>query len=558
MITLTVYGGCATIGGNKILLEDADSDSRLFFDFGTSFKVREQYFEEYLKPRTTAGLLDLLEMDHPAYGHLLPPIEGIYRPDLLPPGDAWSRYRNDPHYRELPGLDGVLVSHAHIDHTGYISFLQPETPVYASAMSAFIAKAMQDSAGSDFESEVCYARPRIVDRGDGDRVLLVADKKAAQLLRPYVMPDCPPLAGDAHHFWYETPQPKKTLEPPAATPPAPEADGACRVGRLRARCWPVDHSIHGAVAWGVETAAGWVLYTGDLRLHGSRGDATRRFIAEARSLQPRALLCEGTRAPLRGDETEPEPPPVTEQEVEDNAHRHVAGEDGLVIADFGPRNIERLQAFLRIAQATGRTLVVLPKDAYLLDAMHLADPAIPTVASEAALRVYCDLKAAPQRWEQGVRQKYASSLVTPDDIAGDQRRFVLCFSFWDMKNVIDIAPRGGTYIYSSSEAYTEDQRLDLWRLRNWLAHFGLRGVGLPRSASEEEDVDQPGQFQPGEEKLHASGHATAGDLIALAKEIRPRTLVPIHTENPRFFHDALSGEGIEIVEPLYGMAIALG
>ncbi len=47
------------IGGNKILLEDRDS--RLFFDFGTTFKTRDLYFEKYLNPRSGAGVLDLLE-----------------------------------------------------------------------------------------------------------------------------------------------------------------------------------------------------------------------------------------------------------------------------------------------------------------------------------------------------------------------------------------------------------------------------------------------------------------------------------------------------------------
>src|SRR3990170_3718737 len=155
MPTITLYGGAGTIGGNKILLEDpqASGDSRLFFDFGTTFATRDLYFEEYLKPRVGAGLLDLLEMD------LLPPLEGLYRPDLLPPGEVWQRCRQRPGYRELEGVDGVLVSHAHVDHTGYISFLREETPVYASAMTAFIAKAMQDSAMADFEKEVCYLSP---------------------------------------------------------------------------------------------------------------------------------------------------------------------------------------------------------------------------------------------------------------------------------------------------------------------------------------------------------------------------------------------------------------
>ena len=38
MPSITLYGGAGTIGGNKILLED--EGSRLFFDFGTTFKTR--------------------------------------------------------------------------------------------------------------------------------------------------------------------------------------------------------------------------------------------------------------------------------------------------------------------------------------------------------------------------------------------------------------------------------------------------------------------------------------------------------------------------------------
>ena len=58
MTTITLYGGAGTIGGNKVLLEDGDS--RLFFDFGTTFATRGLYFVECLKPRPGA---ELLEMD---------------------------------------------------------------------------------------------------------------------------------------------------------------------------------------------------------------------------------------------------------------------------------------------------------------------------------------------------------------------------------------------------------------------------------------------------------------------------------------------------------------
>ena len=84
---------------------------------------------------------------------LLPPLEGIYRHDLVPSPDFWARWRAAPDYRRL-ALDGVLLSHAHLDHSGYISFLDPEIPSYATVMTAFISKAMQDSGQADFESEV--------------------------------------------------------------------------------------------------------------------------------------------------------------------------------------------------------------------------------------------------------------------------------------------------------------------------------------------------------------------------------------------------------------------
>ncbi|MBI5956827.1 MAG: exonuclease, partial [Chloroflexi bacterium] len=62
-VRLTFYDGVGTIGGNKILLEDLEQATNVFLDFGTSFGKRGLYFEEYLKPRSVAGLLDLLEME---------------------------------------------------------------------------------------------------------------------------------------------------------------------------------------------------------------------------------------------------------------------------------------------------------------------------------------------------------------------------------------------------------------------------------------------------------------------------------------------------------------
>jgi len=539
MTSITVYGGARSIGGNKILLEDGNT--RLFFDFGTSFKVREQYFEEYLKPRPGAGLLDLLEMQYTNdngiyFGPLLPRLEGIYRRDLIPPGGIWERYRDQPGYAAIDHVDAVLVSHAHIDHTGYISFLREDIPIYSTAMTAFIAKAMQDSGLPELEKEVCYFAPRETDP-DYDIIRTTRDwRKIPYVLRPFVLVDGDCLDDEGRAFWRRKPGTGRGLDCRGCDASADS------VGGLQVRHYPVDHSVYGACAWAVETSAGWVVYTGDLRLHGSRGEMTRRFIAEAKALRPRVLICEGTRAgAARGQDEK-----IGEEEVRANALEEVRTTEGLVVADFGPRNVERLCTFLDVARATGRKLVILAKDAFLLEKMRLASDEVPTMADTPEMLIYRDLKAAPQHWELTLRDRYSSRLVTGPDIKTSGGDFIVCFSFWDVKNLIDMQPHGGKYIYSSSESYSEEQDIDFRRLHNWLRHFGMDGKGLPYrdDATGERGLEHPG--------LHASGHAAAVNLLELIQEISPQTMVSIHTESPGYFVEGLKGSGIEVIVPEYG------
>ena len=543
MPTITIYGGANMIGGNKILLEDAES--RLFFDFGTTFKTRDLYFEEYLKPRPGAGLLDPLEME------LLPPLEGLYRPDLVPSGDVWDRCRERPGYRELERVDGVLVSHAHVDHTGYISFLREDVPVYASAMTAFIAKAMQDSSMADFEKEVCYITRRALDDG------YLRTQRESYRQRPFCFADAAAMSPDGEEFWTRSPnhiagadnKRRKGLEP------APFQMSPDRVGDLPVRFFPVDHSVRGAGAWAVETSAGWVVYTGDLRWHGSAAEETKRFIHEVASLRPRLLLCEGTRIAKDdgGKEEGGKNGDYTEQDVYERALKQVKAEERLVVADFGPRNIERLETFLKTADETGRQLVILSKDAYLLEAMRLAAPSLPAMSNSKQMLMYEDLRYKIEPWEQDLRQRFAGRMVSARQVHSSPGDYILCFSFWDSKNLIDIDVRGGTYVYSSSEAYSEEQEQDFRRLREWLRHFDIRSVGLPH-----ERWQGIGGLPEEERGLHASGHASADDIMEFVRHINPRTVVPVHTENPGYFREHLRDTDVEVRILEYGESLPFG
>ncbi|MGQ9734105.1 MAG: MBL fold metallo-hydrolase [Candidatus Bipolaricaulia bacterium] len=517
---LIILDGAEAIGGTKLYLESWGTG--LLLDFGINYKRWGLYYEEYIEPRAARGLLDLLKLG------LAPKVAGLYRPDLFPQG-------YHPDLRELQ-VDGVLISHAHLDHCGLLGLLRPEIPVHTSALSAAVMKAVQESGLLAYYSELAYINPRH-PRGEDPRALETGHwKQGSYLGRNWAITDgASELVQD---FLSAPPNPRgRGLIPQ----PVREANG--RIGSLNYRAFPVDHSIPGASAYAIETDRGWVVYTGDLRFGGERGGLTLEFVAAAQGLRPYLLIIEGTRAGAEG-------PQVSEAEVYENALRLVRQHPGeLVVADFGPRNIDRLRVFLRIAEETGRRLLVLAKDAYLLEAIAAAAPA-PEQAllsqPSPSLGLFDEVKVEPRPWEERLRERYARRLVRLEEVQREPGSFILAFSYWDLKHLLDLEPRGGLYIYSSSESYTEDQKIDMARLWNWLQFFGFEVAGFR--------IDEGGQprFSPG---LHASGHASGEELLWMAREIRPKLLLPVHTEHPEFFLQGLRGEPLEVLEAREGMGL---
>ncbi len=532
MVRLTFYGGVNEIGGNKILLEDGEH--RLFLDFGFPYKRHKQFYEEYLNPRSGAGLLDPLTMG------LLPPLAGLYREDLETP-NLWEGFKTGSLYRELEKVDGVLLTHAHLDHSGYISFLKPGIPIFSSAVSAFIAKAMQDSGKSGLEQQVCYFNPVVWDCPIGWKQEGLLSEGAPRQQRQFCIGDRKPedLSTEARQFWESGFWEKTTRQREIVSCPV-SAHGGCS---FNLRCFPVDHSIPGACAWGIETSSGWVIYSGDLRLHGKGASLTRKFIEEAAKLRPQALILEGTNVGREAN--------VTEREVYENALKTISKAKGLVIADFSARDVDRLLTFLQIAKETGRKLAIMPKDAYLLKTVRLLEPATPDIAQDGNLVIYQDTIASksPAIWIRNISKEYERKIVLAEDVRSAQDRFILSFSFLDINELPSIRPREGSlYVFSSSEPHDEEQEIDFRRLHNWLDHFKMERFGLPVEIKEE---GKKSEWEiPEEEKgLHASGHACGSDLLSIVHGIKPRVLIPVHSENPEFYAERLSGSGIDIRLP---------
>lgn len=206
---------------------------------------------------------------------------------------------------------------------------------------------MQDTGGA----ESCYLRPKEIQGG-----LLKAVQNGKCQQRQYFVFDHRDIEPSTYEFWSNGGN-KELFSQPLITC----KNNICKINDIEVRYWPVDHSILGSGAFAIKTDAGWIAYSGDLRLHGERANKTRDFMYEVAELEPVALIVEGTHP-----ETEK---PTFESEVYANVGDVIKSTEGLVIADFGPRNIERLKNFLKACKENNRRLGILVKDAYLLEAL---------------------------------------------------------------------------------------------------------------------------------------------------------------------------------------------
>jgi ribonuclease J len=514
MTRITVWDGADCVGGNKILLQDRDLT--LWLDFGQNLSRLMDYYEEFIKPQRSRGLYELFVMG------LLPPVRGIYHERFL------EDYRYDQWQTQLEQVDGVLLSHAHLDHAGDLQYLRGDIPLICSAESALLLRALQDMGKEDSGTILV----RRFEQKNGEFQTLAWNRKETPLatFRPVHVVDGDPEPMQS--FWTQLPEERHTK---CDVRPLQRLNGS--VNGHRVRFFPIDHSIPGAGAWAVETEAGWVVYTGDLRFRGERRHLTEQFLQEAAKLQPVALLMEGTRVDRAGSGyTEDDVQARFSELLKQHAHR-------LVVANFSMTHLERLQRVWQCARENGRQLVVNPKDLYLLHAWRTSGRELPL--KDGSLRLYQGVGKPPaDAWEKSLHQHYGDLCITAQDIARCPQDYLLCFGYFDLNELPYLKVSDGVWIQSFSEPMTEEQRIDDARLNRWLQRFGFTRYPT-RGDADEETVP-----------LHVSGHASGEELAHVVETIRPRKLIPVHTPAPATFLERFSGI-CEVVIPEIGKEIVL-
>ncbi len=367
-------------------------------------------------------------------------------------------------------INACFLSHAHLDHFGNINVLNEDIPVYMGETAKTIVQSIQDTTRTRFGRP--YIRQATDDKPSNVRTFRTGD--------------------------------------------------VIQINEFNITPIHVDHSLPGSYGFIIEGEDDQNIgYTGDLRIHGWRKDLTQDFINIAKKKGINTLLIEGTNIDEDFD--------VNETRVQKDVSQAIETTNGLAIANYSLRDIDRFRSFYKAAKENGRKLLINMQQAHLLQLLqndpHLETPPL----NDPYIQIYKRPKTRYYQWEQ----KLIETLSMVESPAFNQSEYVFHCDFWNLTDLIDIqpSPNISTYFYSHGEPFNEEGMIDYNRMMEWIRHFHL-------------------EFK----QYHASGHAPRSDLKQIVEEINPELLIPIHTEYPEKYQEIVD---VPILLPKRGRKISI-
>ncbi|MEM5778056.1 MAG: MBL fold metallo-hydrolase [Candidatus Aenigmatarchaeota archaeon] len=351
-----------------------------------------------------------------------------------------------------PEFDAIIISHAHMDHCAHLQYIDPKIPVYLGETTKKIIESFQPGE----KEEEALGKHEYKTFITGDKI---------------------------------------------------------KIDNIEIEPIHIDHSVAGAYAFIIHTSKGAIAYTGDFRLHGPASYMTKDFIEKARECKPIALIIEGTRL---GRKEKGEN--YTEAMVRRASNRIVSRTNKLVISTFYGRDIDRIMTFYNVAKDNNRKFIISMRTAHLLNKLkddkklNLPDP-----LKDENILIYARRKKSGTYDEKDYyvwERPYLNNSVGFEHVHNSCDKCLLNLDLYNFTELIDIKPKGGEFIHSMSEPFSEGgmDQIEEYVMRNWLKHFKLR-------------------FH----QIHASGHVSPRELKNVVRIISPKKVFPIHTEDARKF-----------------------
>lgn len=325
----------------------------------------------------------------------------------------------------------VFLSHVHLDHSKIVNYLNPNVPLYTLEGTKSLLNTL--NINDDFLFP-------LYEKKDGNNTREIVGVKENEVIN---------------------------------------------VGKIKVKVMPVDHDAYGACGLLIETPDLVISYTGDIRLHGYRKDATLNFCKESEKCD--VLLIEGVSVSFQEfDEDVSYKEISNEPELIENINKIVNENPGKQITfNYYISNIERI---LNIIKTNTRKVVL---DAYYSYVLKEATG-------------YQSYYYQLDNTEYGLDENYKIDFET---LLNDEGEF-----FWQLESnalkYMDKLKSGGIYIHSNAVPLGDFDP----NYMPFIENFEKHNIEFVR--------------------VSCSGHAHPYDLIKIINLIKPKLLVPIHSYRP--------------------------
>ena len=284
------------------------------------------------------------------------------------------------------------------------------------------------------------------------------------------------------------------------------------IGELIFRPYLMDHSAVDAYAFQIVTPSGNIFYSGDFRGHGRKRCLLDRLVKNPPQ-KVDLLFLEGTMLGRKNEAV------ATEKEIASQIIEVVKHQKNSSFLISSAQNIDRIVSAYIACLKTNKTLVIDIYTAWVLENIKNLSCRVPTIDWK-LIKVLFFGKHSNTLFNGSFPSKFKDKIckkrILPKEIKSGPDKYLIQLSagLAHIVNGYKSEINKPNLIYSQWRGYLEkeDYKDQYWKLRKLI----------------NEDVVNL-------HYVHTSGHATVEDLKRLVTAIKPKRVIPIHTEYPKEF-----------------------
>jgi len=282
------------------------------------------------------------------------------------------------------------------------------------------------------------------------------------------------------------------------------------IGDIKVTPFLCDHSAFDSFMILVESAGESILYTGDFR---SNGRKPFNWLISKLPKKVDILICEGTT--LSRDSYVNE----TESELEVRVDAIFSKTQGPIFVLQSSLNIDRIVTMYRSSKKCKRLFL---QDLYMAEITSSLGGSIPNPLSFNDVKTFLTRPYPEDHFRYKLFNKYGSKKIGKAQIVNS--KFVMCVRS-SMKNYLkslqkEMSFENGVLIYSFWSGYKDQPEMKVFLKK-------CEELGLEI------------------ETMHVSGHADEGALKELINHVNPNRIIPVHTENAKWFEEFMKPTNIE-------------